>query len=459
MTKTLHIAIREFLATVGTKGFILGVLMMPLLMGIAFIVMPMLLNREPPKIDGEVAILDPTGRIVEDVRDFLSPEAIVERRGESKKIIEETTPEAVRDLAAGSEAARQALDAALGDVPTIRVLNLPTTADLDHEKSLLHQGSITDGGRLGLVVVHDNAVEKDGPDDELGTYDLFIREKLDDRIIDEIRGGMRRSIVEARVTAAGLDRARIEELTRVSRVRPTTVTEGGESQIHEDLQILMPMGFMILLLVSVFTGGQYLMTTTIEEKSSRVVEVLLSAVSPMQLMTGKIIGQMCVGLLVIGIYSSMGVSAMIAFALMGLLDLWLFVYLIIFYLIAYFVVGSLMAAIGAAVNEPREAQTFMMPIMLVMMIPWILWLPISRDPNSFFATLTSFLPPINTFVMLMRMTSTTPPPLWQVWLSILIGVGSVYGALWIAAKVFRVGLLLHGKPPNFATLVRWVRMA
>ena len=69
--------------------------------------------------------------------------------------------------------------------------------------------------------------------------------------------------------------------------------------------------------------------------------------------------------------------------------------------IDYFVIGSLMEAIGAAVNETREAQSFMMPIMIVMMIPWMLWLPITRDPNSVFATVTSFLPPINSFVMLL----------------------------------------------------------
>ena len=94
-----------------------------------------------------------------------------------------------------------------------------------------------------------------------------------------------------------------------------------------------------------------------------------------------------------------------------------------------------------------------------MMLPWILWMPISRDPNSVFATVASFVPPVNTFVMLLRMTSTTPPPLWQVWLSILVGLVSVYCALWVAAKVFRVGLLMHGKPPDFRTLARWVRMA
>jgi ABC-2 type transport system permease protein len=223
--------------------------------------------------------------------------------------------------------------------------------------------------------------------------------------------------------------------------------------------MLLPAGFMILLLVSVMTGGQYLLTTTIEEKSSRVVEVLLSAVSPMQLMTGKIIGQMAVGLVILGIYAGMGVAGLVSFAMLGLLDLMLLVYLLIFYVIAYFVLASMMAAIGSAVTEMREAQTLMTPVMVMIMIPWLLWLPITRNPNSTFAVVTSFIPPINTFVMMLRMTSTSPPPLWQVWLSIAIGLVSVYAALWFAAKVFRVGLLMFGKPPNFATLIKWVKMA
>lgn len=459
MTKIIQIAVREFLATVLTKGFILGMMATPVMLGIVIVAMPKLLNRKPPKIDGEVAVLDSTGKITDGVRDYLAPEAIAERRDETKQKIAEETPEQVRELTTNSPEAQQVLEAALGDIPTLRVTELSLSADVDEEKQVLHEGTTEEGGRLAVLVVHENAVRPTGDDGSFGTYDFFIREGLDDRIVDEIRGGMRRAILDARIDAADLDRERIEALTRIGRVRATMVTEGGESQIDPELRLLIPMGFMILLLVSVFTGGQYLMTTTIEEKSSRVVEVLLSAVSPMQLMTGKIVGQMVVGLLVIALYAGMGISALLTFALFGLLEITWFFYLVVFYLIAYFVMGSFMAAIGAAVNEPREAQSFMMPIMIVMMIPWILWMPISRDPNSLFATVTSFIPPINSFVILLRVTSTTPPPTWQIWVSMLIGLASVYGALWFAAKVFRVGLLLHGKPPNFATLIKWVRMA
>jgi len=374
----------------------------------------------------------------------------------------EELPEEARGLvgtADSDETGRQVMDAILGEVPEIRVEPLPEDVDLEEEKSRLHEGSATSGGRLALVVVHPDAVVRPPESGTWGTYDIYVREKLDDRLEDEIKRGVARSIVTARARAADLDPEEIRALTRVGRVRSTTVTAGGEKATSAVLNILLPAGFMALLLVSVFTGGQNLMTTVIEEKNSRVVEVLLSAISPMQLMAGKILGQMTVGLVILALYAGMGVAALISFAFMGLVDPWLFFYLVIFFLISYSLLGSLMAAIGAAVNDLRETQGLLTPVFLIMMIPWILWLPISRDPNSWFATIASFVPPVNSFVVLLRMTSTSPPPLWQVWLSIAIGAASVYGAVWFAAKVFRVGLLMHGKPPDLRTLIRWVRLA
>ena len=187
--------------------------------------------------------------------------------------------------------------------------------------------------------------------------------------------------------------------------------------------------------------------------------MLLSAVSPIELLAGKILGQLGVSFVVLGLYIGMGLVLLSSFALFGLLNPWLILYLMIFFVITYLVVGSLMVSVGAAVNEMKEAQSMMMPIMLIVMIPWILWLPISRNPNSTFSTVISFIPPVNTFAMMLRMASTTPPPWWQVWLSIGVGVASVFAAVWFASKVFRIGLLMHGKPPNLATLIRWARAA
>jgi len=197
----------------------------------------------------------------------------------------------------------------------------------------------------------------------------------------------------------------------------------------------------------------------VEEKSSRVIEVLLAAVSPAELLAGKLLAQLGVSLIAFGLYVASGIALLVSFAMVGLVDPWLLFYLAIFFLISYLVTGAMLVTVGASVNDMREAQSMMMPIMLIIMVPWIFWLPISREPNSAFSVAISFIPPVNTFTMLLRMASNSPPPLWQVWTSIAIGIVSVFVAIWFAGKVFRIGLLMYGKPPNFATLVRWARQA
>lgn len=462
MKRIFWIAWREFLATVATKGFIIGILVMPIIIAVMIFVMPILLDDTPPRVDGELVVLDSTGVVIADIARWLEPEAVARRAGDMAEAIDEAIPDVVQEIgerAGRDDLADRALQLVLAQVPDIKVVALPLDADLEAEKGPLLEGSVADGGRLAIAVIHPDAVERDSIGAPFGDYDLFVREKLDERIESELSGALRDAIISNRVRLSGLDRSEIDALTNMRRVRSTTVTRDGEQETNEVMNMLLPGGFMILLLLAVMTSGQHILLTTVEEKRSRVIEVLLSAVSPMQLLAGKILGQMCVGAVMLGLYGGMGFAALISFALLGFVDLSLIFYLLIFYLIAYFTLGSWMAAIGSAVNEITEAQSLMMPVMMTMMVPWLLWMPITRDPNGIFATVTSFLPPINTFVMLLRMSSNTPPPLWQVWVSILFGIAGVYASLWAATKVFRVGLLMYGKPPNLPTLWRWIRQA
>ncbi len=458
MNKILQIALREFLATVLTKGFLFGLLAVPLMMGLMILILPLLINQKTPPIEGEVAVLDTSGgEVAERLEQALQPASFLERRRAQQQRMNDAMPAAMRGLAS-ADTLTEGLDKALGEVPQLHVIRLQPGDDVDAAKTPLMEGKASDGGRLAVLVIHANAVQR-GADETLGSYDLFIRSKLDDRLIDELRDATRDAIIETRMAARQLDVTEIRELTNVPRVTPSTVDASGERASNRVAATLLPMFFMVLMLVAVMTAGQQLMTSTIEEKSSRVVEVLLAAVSPTQLMAGKILGQLGVGLLMLGIYAGLGLLALFSFALAGLVDGWQLFCFLVFFLIAFMVLASLMAAVGAAVNELREAQTLMTPIVLAAVLPMMLWMPISRDPNSLFATVLSLLPPVNPFVMMLRITSNTPPPAWQVWLSIGIGVASVFAAMWFAGKVFRVGLLMHGKPPNFATLVRWVRMA
>ena len=99
------------------------------------------------------------------------------------------------------------------------------------------------------------------------------------------------------------------------------------------------------------------------------------------------------------------------------------------------------------------------PVMLLLVAPYALAPYIGQAPNSAFSVAISFIPPMNTFAMLARLASDAPPPDWQVWLTMLVGLVSAAISVWFAAKIFKIGLLMHGRPPGFATLIRWARMA
>ncbi len=339
-------------------------------------------------------------------------------------------------------------------------------ADLDKAKASLWQNSDADGGDDGaaaltaLVIVSPQAIQPDA-EGIYGSYEIYHKPKLDPRHIRRISSAVEAAIRSTRIAAAdlGIPEERLDRIFKVSPSVKREVTEQGERKSIGELKSLVSMGFMILIFIPVMMGGQFLLTTMVEEKSNRVVEVLLSAVSARQLMTGKILGQLFVGLSILLIYGTIGGGALVAFGLSHLIGPLNVASLLVFFLIAYTTIAAMMAAIGSAVNDFREAQSLQSPVMMVLMLPYLLSMPISANPSSMFSTVVSFVPVINPFAMMLRITSHEPPPYWQIGLSIAIGIATALVTLHLAAKVFRIGLLLHGKPPNFATLVRWVRMA
>lgn len=444
MSKVLQIAAREFVATVFTRAFVIGLLVLPAMIAVGFLAGPRLFSDHDFRVQGQVEVIDPAGQVVAALRSA----AIGSRAGGLGALLGPGT----------SGANPQDIAAALAAPPDLTIVERPQNGNLDVEKAWLTVRD-QDAPHLALAVIAPNAVEPRPGESELGSYELYVPQRQDSRIETAIQRSLRDAIVSARLSARNLDRAAIDALVSVPRVRSVSVGEGGEHGIAGAFNFVLPIAFMFLLFMGVMGSGQGLLTTTIEEKSSRVVEVLLSAVSPMQLMAGKLIGHMGISLLAMSLYLALGLLALSSFSLFGLLEPSLIAYLFAFYLLAFFTVGSLMMAIGSAVNELREAQSLMMPITLLLIAPWFLWMPISRNPNSAFAIVTSFAPPLNSFAMLLRLASTDPPPAWQVWVSIALGVLGVVAATWVAAKVFRIGLLMFGKPPNFATLVRWVRSA
>ena len=455
-TRVGLIAGREFQAAVMNKGFVIGLLIMPLMVAMLAVVFPRVISQRAQGVRGEVAIIDPTGQVSAALHEALVPEAIRRRRIESATRALENAPAPVRDAATS----QTALDRAIGVPPELTLLDRPADADVQREKSWLTSPPARGGlSHLALIVVQSDAVVPAAGKSEYGAYELYVPETLDDRMEGELFDAIRDSLVSARIRAHNLDRAQVEAVMRVRRPTSVTVTTGTERQTNVAFNRALPWVFAGLLVFGVMIGGQTLLTQTVEEKSNRVVEVLLSAVSPMELMAGKILGQMGVSLLVLALYIAMGLFLLVSFAMFGLLDPVLLIYLVLFFLVSYLVFAAVFAAVGAAVNEMREAQSLMTPVMLALMAPWLFASVIGREPNSTFAVAMSFIPPVNTFAMMIRLATNTPPPTWQVLLTLVVGIAAAWVAIWFAAKVFKVGLLMHGKAPDFGTLVRWAKQA
>jgi ABC-2 type transport system permease protein len=480
MSKILTIAWREFLATVLTKGFLVGLLLPPVLMTVAIVAMPLLLNKKPPSVAGHIAVIDQTGVVAQRIADAFSVEKLEQRRKAKLKAAMAQGAESVGLDPSTADQAMKAAEqnrsplgvpgglAALPDLPSLRVQVLPRDADIELEKQPIlsatgrEQAAEGRDARLALLIVPAGVIAAStnaGEEPAYASYDLFVAPRLDPEVQSDIGDEAGRAIVDARLEAAGFDTQKIRGLLSRPESQTKAVTKEGERKTNQAAAFLVPGGFMILLWISIFTAGQYLLAGTIEEKGNRVMEVLLSAASPMQLMVGKIIGKGAVGAVILVLYGGVGIGALIVFAMTHLIAWQTLALTLIYFLIAYGTIACIMAAIGAAVTEVTEAQSLLGPVMMILVIPMMLWMPIMRNPNSGFAQACSFIPLINPFVMVLRISGSEPIPQWQIPASILVGIATVLVLAWMSAKVFRIGVLMYGKPPDFRTLLKWVRMA
>jgi ABC-2 type transport system permease protein len=450
MKKIGLVAAREFVTTVSNKGFIIGLLIMPALAFLFIRIVPTIMNaRSQPEVHGDIVVIDPTGQVMPGLRKILDPEYIKRSRvQEMLRLMNESGggPNAGPFSGPGAPP------------PVLRILERPADAVVQKEKDWLMDKKATPS-RLAVIVIHPDAVTRSSGRTGYGSYDFYVSPNLNEDTESVIYDAMRGALVQIRLRSGNFDQTAIESAMRVVRPRSVIVAANGEQQTQRGFTRALPFILGLMLFMGVMIGGQTLMTSTIEEKSSRVVEILLSAVTPLELMAGKLIGQMGVSLSVLLVYIGLGLYALSTFSMLGALDPKLVIYLIVFFLITYLVYGALMLSVGAAVDQLSDAQSLMGPIMLLLVAPYILAPVGGAAPNSTFSVAISFVPPVNTFAMIARVASDSPPPVWQVVLTALIGVGAACATVWFAGKIFKIGLLMHGKPPNIATLIRWAREA
>lgn len=465
MSKIAAIAWREFKQTVMRKIFLLAVLGMPILViAIGAIAGVMMKTHEEPPLVGTVAIVDPTGELSAAAQIEFDEAKIQHEEERQQQEAAESAKEMLESgsfqtIPTGTPGAMQ--KAARGAVIiTIERVEADTEASL---KTLKRRLRDDDDDLLAVAVISPEVLAAPPSKGKGPRFQLFVPEGIDSDHVSLIEQRLGASVVRVRAQRTDQDPEEVLAMLKRPRADTKRMLEGDQeidasATTRKLAQVIIPMAFMMLIWIGTLTSGQHLLMTTIEEKSNRVMEVLLSAVSPFQLMTGKILGHGGVGLLIVLIYSSVGIAALIALErftqFITTMDL---VYLAIFYFMAYFMIASIMAAVGSAVSEIREANTLVTPVMMLLMVPWMLWMPITQSPNGTVATVCSFIPPMSPFAMILRHVAEEDIPMWQYPVSIIWGYICVVGMVWFAAKIFRVGVLMYGKPPSPLQLIKWAR--
>jgi ABC-2 type transport system permease protein len=307
-------------------------------------------------------------------------------------------------------------------------------------------------------------------------------------VVDRISRAARDVSLALRLERAGIDPGRVRELTgkRLAlNAERLTATGRGRTGMGN---VMFGLAVTVLLYISIILYGQNVMRGVMEEKQTRVAEVVVSSVKPDTLLAGKILGVGAVGLTqqILWFALTAGIGAYIApffaksaraaaqdmvaqgggaardmNALMGgmpSITLGQIALLFAFFLIGYFLYSALFAAVGAMVNDEREAQQALGPVMVLLIGSSFLMQPVMFNPSSDLARWSSLIPFSAPIIMPLRMTMVQVPPL-EIAISIVGGILMVALFSWLAARIYRVGLLMYGKKPNMAELARWVRQA
>lgn len=430
MSRIAIVAASEFLTLVRTKAFLIGVMLMPVFMGGA-IVFQRFTEKRLDTTSREVAVIDHTNAIfpvLQAATDAWNARAVdtdgVQRA--PKFVMRRADP-------AAGEAGRLALSEQVRDGQLFAFVEIPGTV-LDAEAN-----------PPAKVQYHTNHP----------SYETLPR---------FINAAVGRAVLAIRFRAAALDPKLIDRLTRAPELETLGLLEkdaGGHVKPAVEIDrlraIAVPAAFMALMFMVVMSSSPQLLNSVMEEKMSRISEVLISSITPFQLMMGKLVGSAGVSMLLAAIYLTGAYRVAAYYGYADALTPAMIGWFILYLLCAVLLFGSIFISIGAACTDFKDAQSMMTPAMLLVMMPVFTWTAVLRAPDSALSVGLSLFPPATPFLMLLRMALRPAPPVWQVLLSVVLVGLTVVVAVWAAGKIFRTGILMHGKSASVGEMIRWIR--
>jgi len=350
----------------------------------------------------------------------------------------------------------------------------PTDAPVDSVR-----GAVRNGRYSGYLLLPASLLEGEGR----GTYYSMEGGGLSLRA--ELSSYVNRVVRRQRLEAAGAS-GRVLQIMESDVDLSTRKLSEDEGTTSGSSLALTFVGYAMALAIyfAVFIYGNYVMQGVIEEKSNRVVEVVVSSVRPFELLMGKVLGigamglsQMLLwGVLVMGGLAATGPVVALFFnpadlgvapdasgqamaEAIGLsvptIPVGLIVWFILFFLGGFLLYAALFAAVGSAVEQQQDAQSLLLPVMSPLILPILFLVFIIESPNATLSVVTSMIPLFSPILMVLR-AAITNVPLWEIATAFVLLVGSFVGTIWLAGRIYRVGILSYGKTPGFREIAKWV---
>ncbi|HLK34690.1 MAG TPA: ABC transporter permease [Terriglobales bacterium] len=422
---------REYLERVRTRSFVVLTLLLPAIMALGFVLPVRLASMNTGKPEHLVLVVS-SQQFGELVRgQLLSPKSSADD--------DDTGEQVTRDR---RSAARYLIDL---DVH-------PNSAENETLRSRLAAGTID-----GYLWLTDAAVQaKKVVYTGRNMAGLTERSWLSDSI--------GRALVAQQLAARGVASDQVDQLLQPVQVETVRVSHGKAGKSDDRAMFFAVFAMVMLLYVAVIFYGVSVMRSVLEEKNTRIMEVLLSSTTSTQLMAGKLLGVGAVGLTQIGIWIVLaGMIALPSLAFYPSLSeirispaaLASFVLL---FLLGYLLYSAVYAAIGAVVTTEQEGQQLQFIIVLPLIIAVFLMGPVMRAPDAPLAVWTSMIPFFSPVLLYLRI-AVQPPPAWQIVLSLALLAGTIAGMLLVCARIYRVGVLMYGKRPTLPEIMKWLKYA
>ena len=434
MRRIVTLIKREYLSAVKTKGFVIGLLLAPVLFGGSGIAIA-LFSGHVDTTDKRIAIIDRSGALAQALID-----AAEERNAE--RVYDPQTKEKLRPA-------------------YIFFVVEPDGADANRTRLALSdqvkEGTLHAFVEIGASVIHPR------DDSAQATISYHSKNPVADDIRQWMAGPLNDQLRWERLQEAGIEETQVPDLfdwvpidglSLIGRDELTgAATEAERKDEIEAFGVpLITAGFMILLMMM---SAAPMLNTVMEEKTQRIAEVLLGLMTPFEFMMGKIVGALAASLTGGVFYVTAAVVVLSSMGSFGYFPLHVIPWFFAFLVLGSMLFGAAYAALGSLCNDAKDAQSLAVPAMLPLLIPAFVLVPVLREPQAPLATIMSLIPPFTPLVMVLRMTSPESVPVWQPWAGlILLAVSSVL-SVWLSGRVFRMGILSQGKIPTVGQIVRW----